>query len=208
MIIIPLALGPLANNTYITADPQTRRADVIDPSFEPEVILQKAAQAGLQIEAVWLTHAHFDHIAGTAGLLAGLMPVPPVGLHPADLPLWRENGGARMFGYSIDAGPLPTLLLEHGQILSLGSSQVEVRHTPGHSPGHVVFYAAAVGVVFCGDLIFRRSVGRTDLPGSSTAQLAESIRSQIYTLPPEVRLLPGHGPETSVGEELADNPYV
>jgi hydroxyacylglutathione hydrolase len=208
MMIIPISLGPLANNTYIAADPQTRRAAVIDPSFEPELILRKADQAGLHIEVVWLTHAHFDHIAGTAGLLAGLSPVPPVGLHPDDLPLWRENGGARMFGYTIEAGPLPSLLLHHGQILNLGSTEVEVRHTPGHSPGHVVFYAASAGVVFCGDLIFRRSVGRTDLPGSSTAQLAESIRSQIYTLAPEVRLLPGHGPETSVGEELANNPYV
>ena len=208
MIILPLTLGPLANNTYIVADPQTRLAAVIDPSFEPELILEKAAQAGLRIEAVWLTHAHFDHIAGVAGLLAGLSPSTTVSLHPADLPLWRENGGARMFGYHIDSGPLPTLLLQHGQILTLGSTSLEVRYTPGHSPGHVVFFAASAGVVFCGDLIFRRSVGRTDLPGSNTAQLAESIRTQINTQPPQTRLLPGHGPETSVGEELADNPYV
>ena len=109
MIIFTLTLGPLANNTYILADPQTRRAVVIDPSFEPELILEKAAQEGLQIEAVWLTHAHFDHIAGITGLLAGLSPVPPVALHPADLPLWREKGGARMFGYQIDlrAAALP-----------------------------------------------------------------------------------------------------
>jgi hydroxyacylglutathione hydrolase len=93
-------------------------------------------------------------------------------------------------------------------MLSLGGLAVEVRHTPGHSPGHVVFSVPSAQVVFCGDLIFRRSVGRTDLPGSNRAQLTDSIRSQIYTLTPATRLLAGHGPETTVGEEIADNPYV
>jgi hydroxyacylglutathione hydrolase len=208
MIIHTLTLGPLDNNSYIVADPQTRGAAVIDPSFEPDVILSRLKDENLHLQAVWLTHAHFDHIAGTAGLLAGLSNPPQIGLHPADMPLWREGGGAHMFGYQIDPVPQPTLLLEHGQILKLGTVELEVLHTPGHSPGHVVFYAASSKVVFCGDLIFHRSVGRTDLPGASLTQLSKSIRTQVYTLPGETRLLPGHGPETSVAEERAENPYV
>ena len=208
MIILPLTLGPLENNTYIVADPDSKIAAVIDPSFEPEKILAAAQTAGLTIQAVWLTHAHFDHIAGTSGLRAKLSPAPQVALHSADIPLWREDGGARLFGLVLDSGPLPTQSLQHEQVLTLGATEFKVLHTPGHSPGHVVFYAPEAGVVFCGDLIFRRSVGRTDLPGSSPSQLVTSIHTQIFTLPPEVRLLPGHGPETTVGEERASNPYV
>jgi hydroxyacylglutathione hydrolase len=208
MIILPFTLGPLGNNTYIVADPHSRIAAVIDPSFDSELVLSTAVREDLRIKAIWLTHAHFDHIAGIPGLLDGLSTPPQIGLHPYDLPIWREGGGARMFGYHLDPMPLPTLHFRHGQVLDLGNTRIEVRHTPGHTPGHVVFYAAYTGEVFCGDLIFRRSVGRTDLPGSNPTQLVESINTQIYTLPAEVRLFPGHGPETSVGEEHGENPYV
>ena len=100
------------------------------------------------------------------------------------------------------------MLLAHRQSLTIGEILVEVRHTPGHTPGHVVFYAPSAGVVFCGDLIFYGSVGRTDLPGGNHRQLIESIQAQILSLPPQTRLFSGHGPETTVGDEIANNPFL
>ena len=100
------------------------------------------------------------------------------------------------------------MLLAHRQALTIGETLVEVRHTPGHTPGHVVFYVPSEGVVFCGDLIFYGSVGRTDLPGGNHRQLIDSIQTQILSLPPQTHLLSGHGPETTVGDEIAANPFL
>ncbi|HEX7974308.1 MAG TPA: MBL fold metallo-hydrolase [Anaerolineales bacterium] len=108
----------------------------------------------------------------------------------------------------IDPGPEPTVDLAQGQVLHLGGSRLEVRHCPGHTPGHVVFYCEAEKVVFCGDVIFSGSIGRTDLAGGDYDILIDSIRTQILTLPDETRLLPGHGPETTVGMERAYNPFL
>ena len=106
------------------------------------------------------------------------------------------------------SAPEPTIDLQHGQILKLGSIEFEVRHTPGHTPGMCILYVASEGVCFCGDLIFRDSVGRTDLPGGDWETLLKSIHEQVFTLPDETRLLSGHGPETTVGEEKQANPYL
>ena len=107
----------------------------------------------------------------------------------------------------IDPGPKPTLFVDHGQVLHLGQFAFEVRHTPGHSPGHVIFYCANLGLAFCGDVIFRGGIGRTDLPGGNYEALMESIRGQVFSLPAETRLLSGHGLETSVGIERVYNPF-
>lgn len=189
------------NNTYLLADPVSGEAVVIDPSFDSQVVLDTAQQQGWQIMAAWLTHAHFDHIAGLADLQAARQLPLPIGLHPRDLPLYRQGGGAHLFGVHLPPAPEPTVWFEHGQWLSLGSHQVEVRHTPGHSPGHVIFYLAQETAAICGDLIFYHGVGRTDLPGASHQQLMRSIHDQVFTLPPATRLLCGHGPETTVAEE-------
>jgi hydroxyacylglutathione hydrolase len=133
---------------------------------------------------------------------------PVVALHPLEMDLWRNLGGAPLFGFSMDSGPEPTVELAHNKILHLGNIEFEVLHTPGHSPGHVGFYCADLGVLFSGDLIFQGSVGRTDLPGGNWDTLAESIRKQIFSLPDETRILPGHGGETSVGVEKLANPFV
>ena len=122
--------------------------------------------------------------------------------------LWRAGGGGALFGFDIDPGPEPTIDFYQGQILRLGSVEFEVRFTPGHTPGHCILYVRSSSVCFCGDVIFAGSVGRTDLPGASWEQLENSIRSQIFTLPDETRLLSGHGPETTVGEEKRTNPFV
>ena len=199
--IVCLSLGAMENNTYLVADPAARSAVAIDPSFESEAVQKEVRARGWKIEAVWLTHAHFDHIAGVAEMAGSGEKPLPVGLHAADLALYRENGGARLFGVKIEPGPEPQLWFEHGQKLALGSGLVEVRHAPGHTPGHVIFYLPEAGAAICGDVIFYHGIGRTDLPGASHATLLHSIRSQVFTLPPSTRLLCGHGPETTVEEE-------
>jgi hydroxyacylglutathione hydrolase len=208
LAIVTLTLGPVETNAYLIADPDSGEAAVIDPAWDGEAILQAARQRGWRIGNIWLTHAHFDHLGGSAAVADGLNPAPPVALQPRDYPLWRMDGGAELFGFHIDPGPEPTIDLFHGQILHLGSNQLEVRHTPGHTPGHVVFYCPQSRVMFCGDLIFQGSVGRTDMPGGDFHTLLHSIQTQVLTLPDEVRLLSGHGPETTVGIERVSNPFL
>jgi glyoxylase-like metal-dependent hydrolase (beta-lactamase superfamily II) len=118
------------------------------------------------------------------------------------------QGGAPFFGMRIDPGPEPTIDLQHGMLLRLGSHELEVRHAPGHTAGHVMFYCAQQGVMFCGDVIFYSGIGRTDLPGGSYQTLLRSIQAQILTLPDETRLFSGHGPETTVGHEKRSNPFL
>lgn len=113
-----------------------------------------------------------------------------------------------MFGFDIDPGPEPTIDFVHGMKMKLGSNEFEVRFTPGHTPGHCILHIPAEKVCFCGDLIFAGGVGRTDFLGGSWDQLVESIRMQVFTLPDDTRLLSGHGPETTVGEEKRENPFV
>jgi glyoxylase-like metal-dependent hydrolase (beta-lactamase superfamily II) len=206
--IVHFTLGPAMTNAYLVADPETGEAVAIDPAWDGHVITAAADERGWRIGHIWLTHAHFDHLGG-AGAVAddGDTPVP-VGLHPDDYWLWRQEGGAALFGYRIDPGPEPTIDLHHGQLLQLGTNKFEVRHAPGHTRGHVMFYCQAEGVLFCGDVIFRGSIGRTDLPGGNYETLMESIRSQVLTLPDDTRLLNGHGPESTVGLERRHNPFL
>ncbi|NMC78701.1 MAG: MBL fold metallo-hydrolase [Chloroflexi bacterium] len=207
-LIKTFVLGSLQNNSYWVGDPQTRQAVIIDPAAGSPKILEQMASLGCRVSAIWLTHAHFDHIAGVSDLLEAIQPEPAVWLHPDDLDLWRNSGGAGLFGYRFYSGPEPDNALYHGQVLKVGQYAFEVRHTPGHTPGHVTFYNPEAAVAFCGDLIFHRSVGRTDLPGGNMAALLNSIRQSIFSLPPETRLLSGHGPETTVAEERAENPFL
>jgi glyoxylase-like metal-dependent hydrolase (beta-lactamase superfamily II) len=206
--IVKLTLGPVQTNTYLIANEKTREAVVIDPAWDGEVILAEARQRGWHIGSLWLTHAHFDHLGGTAAVADGINPPPPVAMHPDDQGLWRMQGGAAHFGMRIDPGPEPTIELAHGQILYLGEIEMEVRHTPGHTRGGVIFYCSSEKVAFVGDLIFQGSVGRTDLPGGDYDTLIESIRSQVLNLADDTRLLPGHGPESTVGIERLFNPFI
>jgi glyoxylase-like metal-dependent hydrolase (beta-lactamase superfamily II) len=206
--IIPFTLGPVQTNAYLVADPDTKEAAVIDPSWDGETILAETQKRGWRIGHLWYTHAHFDHIGGAAAIADALNPLPLVALHPNDHVLWRAGGGGKMFGIAIDPGPEPTIDFEHGQTLRLGSNTFEVRFTPGHTTGHCIFYCAEAKTCFTGDLIFAGSVGRTDFPGGSWEQLENSIREQVYSLPDDTRLLSGHGPATTVGREKASNPFV
>ena len=206
--IFTFSLGPLDNNTYLLVDTTTSEAVIIDPTFDSQQVLQVILERKLHLTQVWLTHAHFDHIAG-AKLFSQLSQPPlPIGIHRDDLELYLTGGGAGMFGIQMPEMPQPSLFFEHGQILRVGQEEVEVRHTPGHSRGHVIFYAPQANAAVVGDLIFQNGVGRTDLPGGSSTQLLKSIYQQVLTLPPETRLLPGHGDETTVQDEADHNPYL
>jgi glyoxylase-like metal-dependent hydrolase (beta-lactamase superfamily II) len=206
--IVNFTLGPVMTNAYLVADPGSGEAVVIDPADDGEVIVAEAEQHEWRIGSIWLTHAHFDHLAGAGGVADRVNPPPPVALHPDDYSLWRMQGGAPLFGMKIDPGPEPTVDLYHNQILMLGENTIEVRHAPGHTRGHVIFICIAEKVAFCGDVIFQGSIGRTDLPGGDYQTLMDSIQKQILSLPDDTRLFSGHGPVTTVGRERIWNPFL
>lgn len=206
--ILSFTLGPAFTNAYLVGDTESKTAIAIDPAWDGHIILEAAQARGWRIGNIWLTHAHFDHLGGAAAVADGSNPPPPVALHPDDYWLWRVQGGAPLWGYQIDPGPEPTIDLKHGMTMHHGGVEFEVRHAPGHTPGHVMFYAASLGVLFCGDVIFSGSIGRTDLPRGDHATLLNSIREQVLTLPDATRLLNGHGSETTVGQERATNPFL
>jgi len=206
--IVSLILGPVATNTYLIADSDTCVAAVIDPAWDGHMIAAEAKQRNWRIGQIWITHAHFDHIGGVGDLALSMPAEPVIALHPNDRPLWDNQGGAAQFGLTLPAIPAPTLNLVHRMELHLGCTSFKVLHTPGHTPGHCIFHCVDSGVCFCGDLIFQNSVGRTDLPGGDWETLVTSIRTQVFSLPDKTRLLSGHGPETTVGEEKIGNPFV
>jgi glyoxylase-like metal-dependent hydrolase (beta-lactamase superfamily II) len=206
--VVCLVLGPFATNAYLVADTDRKEAAVIDPAWDGKSILAQALRHGWRIGQLWYTHAHFDHLGGAAELASELEPPLLVALHSADRPLWEKGGGGALFGYSIDPGPRPGLDLAVVHRLPLGAWSFEVRPAPGHTPGSVLYSCAQAGILFSGDLIFRGSVGRTDLPGGDSWTLLTSIRDQVLSLPDETRILPGHGPETTLGAEKRSNPYL
>ncbi|MFC2028405.1 MBL fold metallo-hydrolase [Chloroflexota bacterium] len=206
--ITKLTLGPVQTNSYLIADTGSGEAAVIDPAWQGEEIFEAARLKSWKINFLWYTHAHFDHIGGAAGLAAKCDSVPLVALHKSDYSLWKSGGGGSYFGFKIDPGPEPGMDLEDQQLLKLGETKIKVLFTPGHTPGHCSFFSTSDSVLFSGDLIFQGSVGRTDFPGGSFDILVESIRNQVFTLPDDTRILSGHGPETNVGWEKRNNPFV
>jgi glyoxylase-like metal-dependent hydrolase (beta-lactamase superfamily II) len=209
--IIRLTLGPLPNNVYLLGDQHSGNAVVIDPSFESDYVLQRVESLGWMLQGVWLTHGHFDHIAGAATIANAFDPALPVGIHPDDMAWYSQGGGAGRFGMSISQPPVPKISFEDGMALRLSpdlAPVVRVLHAPGHSPGHVMFYCEDLACLLCGDVIFRAGIGRTDLPGGDLEILLTTIRTKVLTLPDKTRLLPGHGPESSVGYERDHNPFL
>jgi hydroxyacylglutathione hydrolase len=207
--IIAMELGPAATNTYILGDPVNNKAIIIDPAWDGAFIAQQAKERNWEIIQIWLTHGHFDHFGGVAQLIEAASTPIEVALHPEDIPLWEADGGASIFGFpNFNRGPKPSIVLEDGMHLDFGEYQFEVHHTPGHSLGHVIYILHEAKIVFAGDLIFMQGVGRTDLPGGSWETLLHSIQEKILILPDDYKLLPGHGPATTVGQERRSNPFL
>lgn len=206
--IIPFILGPIENNSYLLIDVLSKKAAIVDPSFGSKKILLEAEKNNCEISQILCTHAHFDHISGINEIIPELPQAPDIYLHKNDLPLWNDQGGAKLFGFPFENKYSPTHLLENFESIQLGNIEIHTRYTPGHTPGHIIYHLASENIVFSGDLIFRMSVGRTDLPEGNHLQLLKSIDQEIKTLPDETRLLSGHGPETTVGYEKKYNPYL
>lgn len=205
-------LGPVATNTYLVGDQETKQVVVIDPAWDGTRIAAEIKDGGWMLTGVWLTHGHFDHFAGLADLVESLSPELSddfyIGMHPKELPLWKVKGGAIMFGISIKKQPKPGHDFQEGEELRVGNYRFAVHHAPGHSPGHVMFHNSQENILFSGDVIFHQGIGRTDLLGGSHQTLLESIRKWVLTLVDETRIYPGHGPETTVGDEKANNPFL
>ncbi len=197
-------VGPLQENCYLVIDPATRAAAVVDPGDEGPAIVQWIRDAGVRLEAVWLTHAHFDHVGAVADVIAAWDV--PVHLHPLDRVLYdNAPRTAAMWGLSVEPQPAPTHALAEGGRLTLGALALDVMHAPGHAPGHVVIHGHGVALV--GDCLFAGSVGRTDMPLCDPRALSASLE-RIAALPPATVAYPGHGPDTTIGRERAHNPFL
>lgn len=202
------ALGPFETNCYLVTAAGTADCWIIDPGLGPGVVIETVRREGLRPAAVVLTHAHLDHVAGLPEVL-GAFPRTPIIGHEAerDWPGDPELNLSAGYGFPISV-PGATEFVADGDTLTLGGDAWRVLHTPGHSPGGITLYNAAAEVAIVGDTLFAGSIGRSDFPGSDEATLHASIRERLYTLPDRTRVLPGHGPETTIGREKRGNPFV
>jgi glyoxylase-like metal-dependent hydrolase (beta-lactamase superfamily II) len=200
-------LGPLQTNAYFAVCEETGEAVVIDPAWDGDLIAATARDRGWTITHILITHAHFDHVGGLSALEAHSKA--PVFLHHDALPMLAGvAASARRWGLEIRQPEVPEASLADGQVIRVGERHLVALYTPGHAPGHLSFYAEAEGLVFDGDVLFHRSIGRTDLPGGEFATLMRSIREKLFALPDETLILPGHGTSTTVGDERRHNPFL
>ncbi len=206
MIISALPVGLIQTNCYVVGCEQTREGVVIDPGGHPDRILAEIERLALTIRYILNTHAHFDHTDANGALVKATGA--PLAIHREDRPLLEASGGAAVFGLRANPSPPPDLELRGGDRLEVGNLRLEVLHTPGHTPGHVCFYEPTEMVLYDGDVLFRRGIGRTDLPGGSWQQLLHSIRKVLFALPDETVVYSGHGPATTIGEEKRLNPWL
>lgn len=196
-------------NCAILFDADTRDAVVVDPGGDVPDILAAVEAEGLRVGAIWLTHGHLDH-AGGAMALKEALGIDIVGPHEADAPLLaRIEAQAEMFGLpGTFSNCVPDRFLSEGETVSVGPHVFSVLHCPGHAPGHVVFFCEALRFAHVGDVLFRGSVGRTDLPGGDHAALIRSIKDKLLPLGDDVGFLCGHGPGGRFGEERRTNPFL
>jgi glyoxylase-like metal-dependent hydrolase (beta-lactamase superfamily II) len=220
-MIIQLPIGMLQSNCYLVYDENHHEGVIVDPGANAAALLEETQQRDLQIRYILNTHGHFDHIVGNAQLIAELDV--PLGIHPADRDLLSQGGGAAYFGMGAVASPRATLELTDEFTLQIGEVNLQVIHTPGHTPGSVCFYISkntdvatstsnqadtsnSTGLI-TGDTLFAGSVGRTDLPGGNAQTLTRSL-NRLLTLPPETVIYPGHGPTSTLAREQRINPWL
>jgi len=187
---------------------KTKQAAVVDPGGDVHKIVAAIEERGLTLVKIFLTHGHMDHVGGTSELKS-LIDVPVIGPHEDDL-FWIDglDKQAAMMGFAEVEGFRPNQWLTDGDTVRFGECELAVKHCPGHTPGHVVFYHEGTQMAFVGDVLFKGSVGRTDFPRGNHDQLVNSIRGNLFPLGDEVRFVPGHGPESTFGYEKQYNPFV
>jgi glyoxylase-like metal-dependent hydrolase (beta-lactamase superfamily II) len=203
-----IAVTPFQQNCSLVWCDETLDAALIDPGGEIARLLAEVQRLGLHLKAIWLTHAHIDH-AGATGQLARELGLPIIGPHPGDQ-FWIDGlpQQSQMFGFPPAEPFTPTQWLQDGDHVRIGHQALQVRHCPGHTPGHVVFFSAAAKRAFVGDVLFAGGVGRSDFPGGNHQQLIQSITQRLWPMGDDTVFIPGHGPESSFGAERRSNPYV
>jgi hydroxyacylglutathione hydrolase len=213
MKIKTFEFNPLGVNTYVLSD-ETNECVVIDATCfytdEKELLLHYILDNDLVVKELINTHMHFDHIFGV-NLLASQFNVKFAAHRGDEFLLDDIQTHLQMFGLgrtNTDYKPVIDRYLEEGDIITFGNQKIVVLHVPGHSPGSVVFYHEKDGVLFSGDVLFHSSIGRTDLDGGNYETLVTGIKNKLFTLPPETKVYPGHGPITTIGQEKKINPFV
>lgn len=210
MTVTSFTFNAFSENTYVLHD-ETNECVIVDPGCydkkEKNQLADFISDKKLKVTALLNTHCHIDHVFGNKWVL-DTYGVPFL-IHEADLPtLQAVPVYAPSYGFPLYEPAQPTAFLKEGQIFTFGNTQLNILFTPGHAPGHVVFYHESTQVCIGGDVLFKRSIGRTDMPGGDFATLINSIQTQLFTLPPEVSVYPGHGPSTTIGEEIKFNPFL
>ncbi|CAN5316823.1 MBL fold metallo-hydrolase [soil metagenome] len=205
---LTIPVTAFAQNCSLVWCGETLSAAVIDPGGDLPRILAEVQRLGLKLEQIWLTHAHIDHAGGT-GELAQKLNVPIVGPHPGDQ-FWIDGLAmqSRQFGFPPAQPFTPTRWLHDGDTVTVGHETLNVRHCPGHTPGHVVFHAPQIDRAFVGDVLFAGSIGRTDFPQGDHDQLIASITQRMWPMGDQTVFIPGHGPESTFGQERRSNPHV
>jgi hydroxyacylglutathione hydrolase len=204
--VVPVT--PFQQNASVLRCPRTGRGALVDPGGEGDRLLETAREMDARLESILLTHGHVDH-AGAVAELARRLRVPVIGPHPGDR-FWIEGLAeqAALFGLPACEPFEPGRWLAGGDVVEVGAEPLEVRHCPGHTPGHVIFFHAPARLAWVGDVLFRGSIGRTDFPGGDHATLLRSIRGELLPLGDDVRILPGHGPASTLGHERRTNPFL
>jgi hydroxyacylglutathione hydrolase len=218
MLIETFVLTPFQQNTRVVSCEATRKAICIDPGEKSDELVEYIKANDLELQAIVLTHGHFDHIGGTSDLHKNF-PDAEVLLHEDEMYLYEalpqqpllmgiQPHEMRAMGMEYEAPPKPSRFLEHGEILEVGTLKFSVRHCRGHTLGHIVLAEESERAVFTGDCLFSGSIGRTDLPGGDYDQLIASIRENVLSLGDDFTVFCGHGPETTIGRERISNPYL
>ena len=204
MNVQTLTVGAFQENCYLVVDDRSNRAVIVDPGSEGERLVEAIERSGATLEAIWITHAHVDHVGAIASVKRKWDV--PIYLHPLDRRLYEAAGRqAEVYGVPFEEPPTPDHEFADGQQIKVGDAEMTVLHAPGHAPGHVVIHGNGIALV--GDCLFAGSIGRTDLPFSNPPQLAASLE-RISALAPETVVYPGHGMETTIGQERLSNPFL